>query len=392
MKLTIKHIIYIVIFVILIGIIYIISKSFITKQIKTDNIVDNIWYSDNDLNTHESIVLSDIHGYVLPHAGTKYTGHIISHTLRFKPTKSFNKVIIMYLPSSNIPDINNKYFHEYYVPYMSIKYFIDNIWNIRNVQYIEHNVLDNKTIEYDNNDLIIVSADFSHFLPLQKAIKLENKAAHAISHRSLDKDAEYIKIIDDVRTFNKLYEIIPDNYILQWIGRTRSPGEKAVGYLSFLIREQADPKKNKPDGLFVTAYDENMQQRECLGEWEWDKVIENELKEKVLRLAATTSRLTSGKFLDIPITNYTITYLYQDNENEFIRGLHGTKSLAFYLPIVFLENTFNNGIWIDNTQDEWMYGNFNMNDTIEQLSMKAGNSSSDIQLYTSNDIYYNISR
>ena len=190
-------------------------------------------------------------------------------------------------------------------------------------------------IKYDNNDLIIVSADFSHFLPLQEAIKLENKAAHAISHRELNKDTEYIKIIDDVKTFNKLYEIIPDNYILQWIGRTRSPGKEAVGYLSFLIREQVDPNQNNPDGLFITAYDDNMQQRECLGEWEWDKIIENKLKERVLRLAATTSRLTSGKYLDVPITNYTITYLYQDNENEFIRGLHGTKSLAFYLPIVF---------------------------------------------------------
>ena len=36
--------------------------------------------------------------------------------------------------------------------------------------------------------------------------------------------------------------------------------------------------------------------------------------EKVINLAKTTSRLTNGMHLEVPITNYTITYLYEKIE------------------------------------------------------------------------------
>ena len=47
-----------------------------------------MWFNKNDIVISKSITLDDIHGYVLPHAGTKHTGEIISHTLRFKPKKN----------------------------------------------------------------------------------------------------------------------------------------------------------------------------------------------------------------------------------------------------------------------------------------------------------------
>ena len=88
------------------------------------------------------------------------------------------------------------------------------------------------------DSLIVVSADFSHFLPMGEAIKKENCAAHSIMHRHLDLLCS--NVIDHKRSFNKLYSMVLENVILQWVGRTRSLGEKGVGYLSFLIREQAN--------------------------------------------------------------------------------------------------------------------------------------------------------
>lgn len=371
---------YVIIFLLFIWILYL-----CINNIETFDIVDTKWFSTSDMKKFQSIEIEDLHGYVLPHASTKYTGNILSHTLRFKPKKTFNKVIILYLPSSPDPNVGNDY-HEHHVVYNSIKYFIDNVWKIDNVTYEKYNILDKESINYTDNSIVIVSADFSHFLDLHTAIDLENKAAHAIMHRELDKNTEYIEVIDHVDTFRKLYERIPKDYILQWIGRTRSDGEKGVGYLSFLIRNTADPYNIKPDGLFITAYDEKMQQRECLGQWKWSELIEDELRDRVIRLAGETSRLTGGQDLDVPITNYTVTYLYEDNNNKFIRGFHGTKLDAFYLPDVYLENTFDNGTWIDISHKEWQFGDFIMDETRNKLSQKAGrDSDEEIILYTSKE-------
>ena len=87
-----------------------------------------MWFDKKDLTIKPIISSDDIHGYVLPHAGTSYTGEIISHTLRFRPTKKITKVIILYYPSTEIPDIDINdsngntlsYYHEYYVPWKSI--------------------------------------------------------------------------------------------------------------------------------------------------------------------------------------------------------------------------------------------------------------------------------
>jgi len=311
-----------------------------------------MWFSENDIVIHNPIMISDLHGYILPHTGTKYTGNIISHTLRFRPTQQITKIIILYYPSNSTPDIE-EYFHEFFVPWKSLEMIFGDI------EYIGHNI--NETMLYDitPNTLVVVSADFSHFLPFSQAIQLENIAAHSIMFRQVQTD---LNAVDDMKTFRVLYNNIPNDWMLQWIGRTRSPGKKGVGYLTFLIRETPH---SSTDGLFITSYTKNLQPHECLGNYNWSPTIEQDLLTQVMYEGV--GRL-SGIY-DKPHF-YTITYLYKDTF-PFIRGWHGIKHNAFYLPEVFLENTFENGTWFGN-KVEWMNTNkFDMRNTIRRLNKKA---------------------
>ena len=51
------------------------------------------WFSSKDIKIKPVIYLNNLHGYVLPHAGTTYTGDILSHTLQFEPLKDFDTII-----------------------------------------------------------------------------------------------------------------------------------------------------------------------------------------------------------------------------------------------------------------------------------------------------------
>lgn len=380
----IKYRYIIIIFIIILSLLYII----INIMNKSDKSVNNIWFNHNDIELKNNIELENIEGYVLPHASTKYTGDIISHTLRFKPKKYFNKVYIIYYPSQQKPNVDNKYYHEYYVPWQTLKYVIRYKWKVYKIKYIGVNIN-----EYDMNkislkdSLIVVSADFSHFLPLKQAIDLENRAAHGLMFRDLNK--KHMRVVDDVKSFEILYELIPNNWNLQWIGRTRSPGLKGVGYLSFIIKNNSN-KIKLPDSIFITAYDQEMNTRECLGEWynknnKYSKKSENLLKNKVLHLAKKTSRLTGGKNKEIPLTHYSISYLYKDNKNDFIKGWHGIKYNAFYLPEVMLENVYDNGQWMKHNDKLWpQIYDFNIDETLSKLVSKSGN-----QKAIKYDIYYN---
>ena len=398
-----------------------------------------MWFDKKDLTIKPTISIDDLHGYVLPHAGTKYTGEIISHTLRFRPTKKINKVIILYYPASETPDIDINdsygntlsYYHEYYIPWKSLEYiFEDNNVN-HTIKYEGYNINDLTNLDINKikqkfnllDTLIVVSSDFSHFLPFNTAIDLENKAAHSLMFRELQ-NTPYINSIDDVKTYRVFYKILPKTLQLQWIGRSRSPGVKGVGYLSFLLKEIHIPEihipethiantTTLPDGIFVTVFDTHMNSRECLGNWydsnTWTLDSENELINKVINLAKTTSRLTGGMYLEIPVSNYTVTYLYRDTTHNFIRGYHGILHNAFYLPEVFLEHTFNNGQWITENDTKWKKGNtFNLSETFTKLNIKADikfqntfknsklkktkkNTLQNYKLYSSNVIHYQIS-
>ena len=341
------------------------------------------------LNKYEQIKIRGLHGYVLPHAGTKYIGKIISHTLRFRPTKQFNKVIIFYLPSQKEPNVsyrNKKYYHEYLVPWKCFDYFFKD----KKIKYTGINIKENTNLspKYDKQTIYIISADFSHHKLFHEAIDLENKAAKSMMFRDYS-DTHYNQVVDDIRTFKYVNNIIPNNLSFQWIGRSRSEGIKGVGYLSFLIREPPKPLKKLPNGIFVTVYDSGMVSHECLGEWftkksQWNKSTENKLIKKVINLGRTTSRLTGGTKINSNLKYYTITYLYKKNTKEMLRGWHGIKKGAFYLPDVFLENTHSNGKWFTKEDSLWKNGTFKLNDTFKKLEQKANsNNFNNYTLYES---------
>ena len=47
-----------------------------------------MWFDINDIKYFNPIIIDDLRGYILPHAGTKHTSNIISHSLRFRPSRS----------------------------------------------------------------------------------------------------------------------------------------------------------------------------------------------------------------------------------------------------------------------------------------------------------------
>lgn len=331
-----------------------------------------MWFNAKDIKLLKPIAV-DLHGYVLPHAGTLFTGSIISHTLRFRPVKTFKNIVILYYPAKIDPDIrvnDQMYYHEYYVPWKSLVSVFGN-----NYVYKGYNIANNEMPNENVNDTLwIVSADFSHFMPFSQAIELENRAANSIMFRELPET--YSNIVDNLHTFKTLYKIIPIEWQLQWVGRDRSPGNRAVGYLSFLLR---DTNKDTLfiDGMFVTVYSSDMVARECQGRWfkksnEWTQVIEDNLIQEVIRLGESESRLTGGINIIKPLRHYSVTYLYKD-KNKFIRGWHGLLQNAFYLPSVFLENTFPNGDWISREDTKWRKGSsFKLQKTFNKLNLKAG--------------------
>ena len=350
-----------------------------------------MWFKSTDIKILPPIYLPDLHGYVLPHAGTAHSGNIISHTLRYRPLKRRSTIVILYIPVSKKHNItihdnvagNMSYYHEFYVPYKSLQKIYPNS-KILGYNLLEHNI---ESIVADLNRLsikltdilVVVSADFSHHLPLHKAIELEDCAAHAIMQRNIYGNLPCLQVVDHINSFKVMYNLldrIVPRAMLQWVGRTRSKGAtgKGVGYLSFLLRETPKLTKSKriPNGFFVTAYDNNMTARECLGNTRfWSRSAERKLVDDVMKKAKTTSRLTGGRHIEVPVSYYTITYLYKD-KTPFIRGWHAIMSDALYLPDVFLENTYNNGQWIKTDDTSWKPGNqFHLAPTLRMLSRKA---------------------
>jgi hypothetical protein len=401
------------------------------------------WFRTEDiLSDKPSTIVDDIYGYVLPHASTAYTGEIISHTLQFKPSNidSIRRVYIYYYPANNKPDITiqsnpitdpnekiisiymNNCHHELYVPFCSILHYFRQ-WkiNIDNIRFIPVNVrkLYNgvggrrtfRTKKHNNNNtnttrhvdnkasnFYIISADFSHHKPFQYAIMNENKAAHAIVTTSLSlstASASYLNEIDDIQTF-RFFLKRHKHISFQWVGRTRSPGESAVGYLSFLVRPIFKPNKQiiktPIDGIFVTCYDVEMNARECLGKWYsennevWSQVNEDTFISEVLHKARTTSRLTGGQNTNMPVTRCVITYLFKDTQTSntgiptFIRGWHSIRTNAIYLPDVLLEHAKEDGTWITPKDTEWAISDeykkqkvFDLSETLTELDEKANN-------------------
>ena len=108
--------------------------------------------------------------------------------------KTFEYIKIIYYPSNNTPNVNEKWFHEYYVVWKILEHYVKKFWKLNNIKFIPVNLksqfkIDSKrrikthtkTRKVSNNRMTykntVVSADFSHFLQFQDAIKKENCAA-----------------------------------------------------------------------------------------------------------------------------------------------------------------------------------------------------------------------
>jgi hypothetical protein len=381
------------------------------NNIRKNNKSPNQWFQPElftpDKQPTVKLVNGPIYGYVLPHASTAYTSDIIKHTLRFQsatnPPRGIRHVIIFYYPAfdkENVrdPQTGNLFYHEYYVPMQSILATFPG----QNLKFYGYNVRDQtgtipppSTARAGVDTWFIISADYSHYLPFQEATELENQAAMALCYKQWVWP-EMQQSVDNVATFQHVFDTsgyLPKSATLRWVGRTRSSGNRGVGYLSFIITDQAKPtyqsglKLNNSGemvaGMFVTAYDAGFHARECLGHWfdaeNYSWQTELELVTDVLTKARTTSRLTGGARLDIPVRYYTVTYLFQSRDSRFIRGWHGVMANgAFYLPDVFLENTYESGQWIAATNQEWKKNKlsatvmFDMRPTMVSLSRKAG--------------------
>ena len=339
------------------------------------------WFNASDLTPAETpIILNELRGYVLPHAPTKESGNIISHTLRFQPGKPVSTVVILYCSGRETMDVvfptGESYHHELYVPLLCMEWALDQ-WKVdrATVRIVAVNVMKPLPSEFAvakkrDSTIVVVSAGFSHGAPMNLALEAENVAAQALQFKNLE-DRFMDGVVDDPRTFAALFYHFPD-LGLQWVGRTRSL--TGAGHLTFLIVEAFHPKE-EVTALFVTVYDANMRARESLGEWFGVYTLEKEEAwvQKVLRLAETTSRLTNGAHRSVPVNYCTVTYLYKTTLTPFIRGWHSVKGNLTYLAQVFLENTFDNGVWInDSEQTVWQAdGIFRMDRTLVRMTQQS---------------------
>ena len=167
-----------------------------------------MWFHKKDLTRYRSIMMDELHGYVLPHAGTKYTGDIISHTLRFKPVKKVNKIYIIYYPVSDVPNIDGIYYHEFFVPWKCMEYIFP-----KHIEFIGINIWDT------TNDFVTLLDKFG---------------------------VEYTNVLDDNGSVLFEYGVrgIPEKYLIDAQGRL---------VWKFVGPTESDVLKNKIDAL-LTEY------------------------------------------------------------------------------------------------------------------------------------------
>lgn len=336
-----------------------------------------MWFETQHLQRHQPVVTEDMLGVALPHAGTAHCGHVLSHTLRFRPRVVPLKFVLLYLPAQRTPDADSEAptwlapqhrHHEVVVPLLAMLHLwpstVKASWTFYDVS---RDIPRGMT-----GTFVVVSSDWSHFRQFSAVRHAEDAAASALTHGSFIRP----DIVDSLPAFR--FGTLPHTS-WQWVGRSRSVGMRGVGYLSFLLRR--DPVSLRGTvGFFVTGYGPSFQARECLGEYE-DVTLRGlrTLVQKVRRLAATQSPRLSphAKAIDARDVNMVVSLLYPSKLTQFIRGWHTVRACgATYLSNVFLEHTHESGIWMDATYDTWVPPyhqlQFDMKHTLKQLMLKAG--------------------
>ena len=345
----------------------------------------------------ERVSVNDMHGISLPHASTTVPAcaRVINHTLRFTPpNERLKQILVLYVPASidefdalndmeNLPkawhaSVLPHAYHEALVPMLSIMHHWPQTkkseWRLVNVQR-------QRVPAHMRAAFVVVSADWTHFLPLQRALKIENAAAVALQQGKLSHPA-FTGAVDAAIAFREVRRLHRARYVWQWVGRGHSDPDESrgggVGYLSFILREkpQLDYVLRNAVGFFVTAYDSAFKARECLGEYTVSqKALQQLIQDVVRKASGSHPRLqpNNPNFSNVPYI--TITPLY-NARGKFIRGWHAVRACgSLYLKDVFLEHTYPNGTWISPNDQNWKNsGAWSMQPTLSKLKNKTHSS------------------
>ena len=386
------------------------------------------WFSPRDLPLHprRRTTVDGMRGISLPHAGTRHCGHVLAHALRFVPPAMPTRIVVVYQPVSPTPNVLKEHtrnahrgfplpaehaYHEALVPV----YAMCTLWpEVRGASWAFVNVNAREPppphdeADTEEGAFVVVSCDWSHHLPMNEAMPLEDRAVVALQHGKLDSAAARAAM-DSVGAFKVAQQIRPNPgpFVWQWVGRSRSGGERGVGYLAFLLRRTDVEGASK---YFVSAYDEEFRLRECLGTsgTSGKNPTQAELRDLMRRVARSGSRARPRLNRDLGpgrVPYLTVTAMYDDEpapgagaavvENEFIRGWHSVSACgATYVASVFLKHVFEGGGWIhadatkwhssatttkpdtekDAKKDATKKGKWSFGPTLRRLARKAGGS------------------
>ena len=349
-----------------------------------------MWFNRNDLMRRPRIPTDGMCGISIPHAGTAHCGAALSHALRFVPTKMPSEVTLVYEPATDAPDaveerppevhVPTKHaYHEVIVPLRAMLWLWPEM-TVAKWSFVNARARKSRGAAH-RHSFTIVSCDWSHKLPLQQAVYLENRAVKSLLFDNLHSDAARVAI-DSPGAFQQT----PVGAHWEWIGRSFSSGANPVGFMSLILRKRRPVQRAY--GYFVTAYDDAYRARECLGEMGNPSVATlRELTQRVIRLASQQAPRLDRSLEASPVRHVLVTELHHTSPGErFVRGLHSASACgATYISTVFLEHVMENGTWIAPTQTRWTgtRGPWSFGPTLRRLAKKGGHRCGHVTLYRS---------
>ena len=341
------------------------------------------WFRAAHLKPHARIVVDDMVGLCLPHAGTLHCGSVLSHALRFAPSRPPARFVLLYVPAQSVPDADAEApawvpaehrHHEVVVPLRAVLHLWPELAEAGKARWHFHDASSTKRAPSPRGAFVVVSCDGSHHMSFVEARRLEDAAAAAVGHGSFE--AVDRRALDALAAFRIG---TPNGHSWQWVGRSRSRGERGVGYLAFLLRRL--PRTfQRVRGVFVTAYGPDFHTRECLGEFgEVTAATVTALAQRVRRRASGAHpRLAPSRgALPSARVRLTVALLTPSRRGVFVRGWHAIRACgATFLSVVFLEHTDESGAWIGARAASWppraQGVPFDLAPTFQRLRNKSG--------------------